>query len=760
MIGKVVSHYRIEEKLGSGGMAVVYRAVDVRLDRRVALKFLPRSSSDDDEARRQLQREAKTASGLDHPNICTIYDISETDEGVLFIAMAYYDGETLQERLRRGPLEWTEALQVVAQVASGLAEAHRHRIVHRDIKPANLLVTPEGRAKILDFGIARLDQHTGREKSVLGTVPYMSPEQLRGLPTDHRTDIWSLGVVLYQLLTARRPFVGRSRDDVRRAILSEPPEPLTDYAQGEELRLQRILHWCLAKDPDERYNDAEELRLELESPSGSMPRGPALDTGPPAETSEITQVESPIPGLAAPAGGTLPSIAVLPFNDLSAGGDHAYLASGIAEELVNRLARVEGLRVAGRTSTQESALASLGVEELGRRLGVANVLEGSVRVAGDALRMSVRLVDAVDGSIRWSETFDRGLRDLFEIQDEIARHIAAELELRLLGRRLEDHNYEAHYLYMKGRHSWNQRTIPGFEQAISYFKAALAEAPDLARAHAGLADAYAMLGIYGARRPSAVMAPAVTAAQEALTLDPTLAEAFASRGCVRASYDWDFPSAANDFRRAIELDPQYPTAYQWYAMNCLIPKRHFDDALKQLSRAVELDPMSLAIKISLGLYFYYTDKPQQAVEEYQRVLEIDPDFPQALIFMAHALRQAGELERAVDVALRAAELTRGNPAATVALATTHAALGDLDRARWLLEKILEPKEKTFVPPTYLAQIYAALDERSLALSVLDRACHLRTSELIWLAVEPLYEPLRPNPRFRDLLREVGLQPRW
>ncbi|MEM6797010.1 MAG: tetratricopeptide repeat protein, partial [Acidobacteriota bacterium] len=641
----------------------------------------------------------------------------------------------------------------------GLGEAARHRIVHRDVKPANVLVTQEGRVKILDFGIARLTDHREGGKSVLGTVPYMSPEQLRGRPVDHRTDIWSLGIVLFQLLTGRRPFGGGSRDATRRAILDSPPQPLGDYLQGEELRLQRILHWCLAKEPEDRYHDAEELRRELESPAGSMPRGPALLASGPGDTSEITEVEDVAPGLESGGADSLPSIAVLPFDDLSPGRDHDYLTSGLAEELVTRLAGVDGLRVAGRTSTLHKSLGSLTVEDLGRRLGVATVLEGSVRVAGESLRISVRLVAADDGSIRWSEIFDRQVHDLFEIQDEIARHIAAELELELLGRAAQSVSYEAHYLYMKGRHSWNQRSAAGLEQAVEFFKAALVEEPEFARARAGLADAYAMLGVYGERRPSEVMAPAMTAAQEALDLDDTLAEAYASRGCVRAAYSWDYAGASSDFRRAIELDPQYPTAYQWYAMNCLIPKGHFESALQQLSRAAELDPMSLAIKISLGLLFYYGGRNQQAIEEYRRVLEIDPDFAQALIFLAHAYRQTGDSGAAREVAMRAAELTGGRPPATVALATAHAASGDEERARWLLDKLFEPKDGRFVSPTYIAQVYASLGEIDLALSVLDRACQLRASELIWMSVDPLYQPLRGIEKVRQLLQEVGLAPR-
>ena len=758
MIGKVVSHYLIEEELGAGGMSVVYRAVDQRLGRQAALKFLPGKLSADPEARQRLTQEAQAASALDHPNICTIYQIDETPDGALFIAMAYYDGETLDGLIRQGPLGWEEATYYAAQVASGLAEAHEHGIVHRDIKPANLLITNGNKVKILDFGIARLSgAGMDGERMVYGTVPYMSPEQLRGKPIDRRTDIWSLGIVLQQMLNGRRPFTGGDREEVRKAILRRAPEPLSSTVRARAPQLARILTACLTKSRDERYQDARKLKADLEAVSQRWGRSSSSTSGTGPATGEITEVESPFLDLSGPAS---PSIAVLPFEDLSPGANQAYLASGIAEALIGQLAQIQGLRVLGRTSIAHPSYAHLASEEIGRRLDVETLLLGSVQVFGRSLRVLARLMSVSDGSVLWTGKFDREQEDLFEIQDEIAEQIVDALELELMGRSRErvGFSHEVHRLYMKGRHCWNERTAVSLREAVTHFKATLDLEPRFARAHAGLADAYALLGIYGASPPSEVMAPAKAAAQAALELDDSLADAYNSRACVRSAFDWDFNGSAQDFEKAIELDAQHPTAHQWYAMNCLIPKLRFKRAKAQLDKAADLDPMSLAIKTSQGLYYYYCDRPKKAIEHYENVLGLDGVFPQTLIFLAYALLQVDRPNEAVDAALQAAELTGGRPTATTVLAIGHAYLGDLDQARWLLEKLMEPKGH-YVPPTLLAQIYTALNEKELALGVLGRAQRFRTSDLIWLGVDPIYRKLHSFVDYQNLLRSMGLEAR-
>ncbi|MEM1205204.1 MAG: protein kinase [Acidobacteriota bacterium] len=789
MIGQRVSHYVIEALLGSGGMAEVYRAVDSRLGRPVALKFLPAEQSHRSRARGQLIQEAKAASALDHPNICTIYEISESVDGTLFVAMAFYDGETLDARLRRGPLPLSEALDVAAQIAEGLAAAHGQGIVHCDIKPANLMLTRDGRVKILDFGISRLtDTAHGGGPRVVGTVPYMSPEQLRKRRLDPRTDVWSLGVVLYQMISGVRPFRGADQRELRRAILGQPAEPVSGFTEDDDRRLNQILDACLAKHRADRYGDARELHADLTTPFDTPLRGPLTrgtgDLDVTGETDTSPSIQGPVREATAssPATGPLgrhrrnvgrpaasaepglPSIAVLPLQDQSVEQDQEHLCCGIAEELITQLARIGGLRVATRSSAFDTSLAQADLGEVGRRLQVTTVFGGSVRKSQTRVRITARLSSVADGTILWSAKYDRELRSLFDIQDEIAEKIAGALELTLMGDPGpagggpgETHSFEAYNHYLKGRYCWNKRSDEHLRQAVEYFKMAISDAPDFARAHAGLADTYTMLGTYGTVPPTEAMPHARSAAEEALRLADGLAEVYTSRGCVRAAYEWDFEGADDDFLHAVELDPGYATAYQWHAMNSLIPRGRFHSAIGQLEKALEIEPRSLAINASLGLCHYYAGRPEDAVLEYRRTLEIDDSFVLALVFLGHSLRELGRPEEALEALMRAAELTTRRPNVTSALGVVHAQLGDTEGAWGLLEKLLASARGRYVPPTLLAHLYAALGELDLALNALDRALRVRTADLIWLGVDPIWKPLHGCERFRQILGEVGLE---
>lgn len=778
MIGEKISHYLIQEHLGSGGMAVVYRAVDQRLGRPVALKFLPPELKKQTEARQFLLREAQAASGLEHPNICTIYQIDETLEGQLFIAMAFYEGETLDARIKRGPVPVADAMAIAAQVAGGLAEAHKHGIVHCDIKPANLLLTRDGRVKILDFGIARLLEAPGkgRAKWIMGTVPYMSPEQIRGEEIDPRSDLWSLGVVLYHAVAGQRPFRGQSQEEIKKAILHSDPPAIPGYPETEIAGLQHILRWSLSRRREDRYNNAREMLADLIAPKGSMPRGPSLIVEETAASGLSTfaqprfEPRSATHPTTGPLKGTgTPSIAVLLPLDVSRDHDQEHLCFGIAEELISRLARLEGLKVAARTSAFSSALGALDPGEIGRKLQVSTVLESSVRKFRERLRISARLIETETGAILWTEDYDREAADLFAVQDEIADKIAQRLRGTLLGAAPGEvsreaarvASFEAFDLYLKGRYCWNKRTEDELRRGIDFFQKALQISPDFPQAHAGLADSYTMLGIYGAEAPSDVMPRAKIAAERALELDPSLAEVYTSRGCVRSAFDWEFNGATADFQRAMTIDPLYATAHQWLAMNCLIPKRRFEAAKASLDKAMELDPMSLPINVSLGLFHLFSGDPARAVQELQRVRDIDPDFPQAHLFLSQALREVGDLEAARDAAVRAAELTGGKPIATATLAAAHAALGDRKRVDWLLEKLLDTPKVTprarYVSPALVAQIYIVLGDFDLAFGLLVRSVRMRSADLLWLGVDPIYAPLRRFPRFQALLSEIGLE---
>ncbi|MEL7058459.1 MAG: protein kinase [Acidobacteriota bacterium] len=770
MIGDKIHHYRIVEKLGSGGMGVVYRAIDERLDRQVALKFLPPSRRDD-VARERLLQEALAASALEHPNICTIYEISESAEGDPFIAMAFYAGETLDERLERAegrPLAHEVALSIARQVADGLAEAHRCEIVHCDVKPANLLITDNDKVKILDFGVAKLPGP--RARSALGTMPYMSPEQLSRQAIDRRTDIWSLGVVLYQMATGERPFRARDREALKAVILQEEPEPTLRYDAPQNMRLRQILRWCLAKDPEDRYRHAAELLADLESEVDSAPRGPGL-IGDPAAQRPAPATRTPVPADSADAridqralGGAsrprVPTVVVETFRDLSRDSDQAHLCYGLAEELIARLTPREGLRIATRTPT--------GVDLALRHPSADFLLQGSVRTSHDRVRVTARLVLAEDDTILWSATYDRRLDSLFDIQDELAERIVEALEAPLATPNRQPlersdlppprraGSFEAQNLYLKGRHCWMRRSEPEMRRAIDYFQMALAREPGFARARAGVADAYAMLGAYGMAPPMRVMPRAKQAAMEALEHDPKSAEALTSLGCVLSCYDWDLEAAAEAFERALMIDPHYPLGYQWHAMNVLVPRLQFEKALDQLSRAAELDPLSLPVQTCLGLLFSYAGRDEQAERELRRVVEADDQFSLARYSLARLLARIGDDREALEIGTIGAKMEPGRPEALVTLAMVHAAAGRLERASSLLDRLPELSNRHYVPPTLLAQAYAILDYQDLAIASLERAVKVRAADLIWIGVEPAFQGLVDVDAFRRVLQTIGL----
>lgn len=753
LIGETVSHYRIEGKLGRGGMGIVYKAQDLRLERPVALKFLPVERCDDRVARARFLKEAQSASILDHPNICTIYEVDELDDGRPFIAMACYEGETLRQRIDRGPLPVQLALDVARQAAYGLEEAHRRGIVHRDVKPENLMLTPGGVVKILDFGVAKLAGSEGLTQvgKALGTTAYMAPETLRGRSAEAQSDLWSLGVVLYEMLSGQAPFQGSNPSALILAILQQEPVPLTLAGTEHGDRTWRLIARALEKETSERFPGARAMLEELE----------ALAQGSVSRTIEIAPPEVVHGRRHEPEHGS--SIAVLSFLDLSPDRDQEYFCSGLAEELMYCLSRVPKLRVAARTSTFQFAGKPLDVRQIGRQLEVDAVLEGSVRKAGDRLRVTVQLSKAADGYQLWSERYDREMKDLFALQDEIAEQVVAALEITLASssrmRRAvveSPQDLEAYTLYLRGRFHWNRRTEPEIRRGLACFDRALERDPRYARAWAGVADSYAMLGVYGAAAPEEVMPKALAAAERALALDPEAAEVYASRACVRAVYQWDFLAAVEDFRRSIRLDPRYALAYHWYAVNCLLPNSFFERALTELRRALEIDPLSLALHASVGLSYFYARRYERAVEEHRRTLDIDSGFALARLFLGQALEQLGRTTEAVAELEAAHRLSEGSLEAIAALAQARASAGDGRAAAALLEELAIVRRQRYVSPVLLAQVTLALGAKEASLDLLDEALRLRAADLIWLAVRPAFDPLRGEPRFQAILARVGL----
>nr|MBC8450733.1 protein kinase [bacterium] len=640
MIGKTISHYRIIEKLGEGGMGVVYKAEDSRLERPVALKFLSPRAMGTEEDQERFVHEAKAAASLNHANICTIYEIADAD-GKTFIAMEYVEGENLRVRMKSAPFSLDEALTIAVDIGKGLAAAHAKGIVHRDIKPANIVVTPNRVVKIMDFGLARVagGAQLTRPGTTLGTVAYMSPEQARGDDVDGRTDIWSLGVVLYEMLTGRRPFLGDRDMAVIYSILNEDPRPPIHPRPDMPEALEAILKKALAKNRDTRYASV----LEFVSDISAV--GHALKTGAPATLAMPSAGAQPRTG---------PSVAVLAFANLSADPAQEYFCDGMAEEIINALAQLEGLHVVARTSSFAFKGKNEDVREMGRQLGVKTLLEGSVRRAGNRLRVMTQLINVADGCHVWSERFDREMEDVFAIQDEISLAVVEALKMRLLGEekskvvKRHTESVKAYRAYLKGRYHWFIRSSGDIEKAIEYLKEAVAIDPEYALAYAGLADCYGVLPMYRPVAPEEVYPKAKAAAMKALELDDSLAEAHSALGCIKDNYEWDWNGAEREIERAIALNPGYATAYQWKAES-LITRGRFDEAVEVMNKARELDPLSLFMNARVGLAFCYARRYDEAKDILETTLEVDPGFAQARYFLSMVYSMEGRYEEAIEM---------------------------------------------------------------------------------------------------------------
>ncbi|MCI0698135.1 protein kinase [candidate division KSB1 bacterium] len=744
MIGQTISHYKILEKLGGGGMGVVYKAQDLKLDRFVALKFLPPHLSADEEEKKRFIHEAKAASALDHPNICTIYEIDETEDGQMFIAMAYYEGETLKKKVASGQLSVDSVIDLAIQIAQGLAKAHEKGIVHRDIKPANIFVTNDGIVKILDFGLAKLAGYARLTKpgTALGTTAYTSPEQTRGEEVDHRTDIWSLGVVLYEMLTGQLPFKGEYEQAVMYSIIHEEPKPLADLRAGVPTALERMVNKSIAKNADKRFQHINEMLADLSALKKQLES---------ESIKESTSAKKPAP-----------SIAVLPFSDLSPQKDQEYFCDGMAEELINALAKLEGLRVVSRSSGFQFKGQAYDIRKVGGQLNVSTVLEGSVRKAGNRLRITAQLVNVEDGYHLWSEKYDRELEDVFAIQDDITRTIVNTLKIKLISgqeapliKRYTE-NFEAYNLYLKGRYFWNKRYEGGLQQAVQYFNQALEKDPAYALAYSGLADCFIILGFYTYLPPKEAFPKAKALAQKALEIDDALSEAHTSLGFVKWAYDWDWLAAEQEFKRAIDLNPGYATAHLWYAV-FLMPMGRTEESLAEIQRAQELDPLSLVINSSHGWLLHFARQHDKAVDQGLKTLEMDPNFSTVHIHLGWIYEQQSRYDEAIMEFQKGISLL-GDDAFNVVPACTHAMSGRTDEARKILQEVSALSKERYVSRYFTAAVYVGLNEKDQAFEWLKKAYEERDGWLVFLKIDPRCDRLRSDPRFTDLLKKVGLRP--
>jgi eukaryotic-like serine/threonine-protein kinase len=819
-----IGPYRIVKLLGAGGMGKVYLAHDERLNRPVAVKLLSPYQAAEEERIRRFRKEAFAASALNHPNILTIYEIGVFDEHN-FIATEFIDGVTLRSRLGRRELPVSLGLEIATQVASALSAAHEAGIVHRDIKPENVMIRADGLVKVLDFGIAKYarpdggdeqDQVETKPGSLIGTVPYMSPEQARGLPVDARTDIWSLGVMLYEMVTGRVAFLGETPTETISLILQKEPAPLSRYAHDVPAELERIIAKALTKDREERYQTAKDLFIDLRNlkrkreVDAEIERTVAPEPRPPESTSSGQSTRATASGAAAataPAkkaersassaefilslikqhklaatlapvvliiavvglwayphlrntGPAINSIAVLSFQNRSPEADTDYLAEGLAESLVYRLSQLPNLKVSPTSSVFRYKGKEIDPVKVGQELGVNAVVSGRIVQRGDSLTISVELVDVRSNKVLWGEQYDRKMSDLLATQRQIAREIVENLKLKVSGaeKALAKHyteSNEAYQLYLKGRFYWNKRTGEALRKAIEYFNQAIEKDPGFARAYAGLADCYVVPP--NRLPPRDAMHKGKAAALRALELDDTLAEAHTTLGRVLAISDWDWPAAEKEYKRAIELNPRYAIVHQWYG-GYLEVMGHRNEAIAERKLAQELDPLSPIVNFELGLAIYYTRDYDQAIEQFQKTLELDPNFPPAQQFLPAAYEQKGMYDQAIAEFKKAIPLLGGNEWSLTrgGLGHVYAVLGRRSEALALVAELKQLSERGYVPATSVAVIYAGLGEKDQAFVWLEKGYEERAFQMQWLRLEPRWDNLRSDPRFADLLRRIGL----
>jgi eukaryotic-like serine/threonine-protein kinase len=767
VISETVSHYRIQEKIGSGGMGEVYLAEDTRLGRLVALKFLPASYQYDAERRTRFLQEARAASALRSPNIAAIYDIGEHD-GAMFIAMEYVEGEVLSRLISRRTLPTSDVIDIAMQIGDALDEAHSLGIIHRDVKSSNLIVTERGLVKMLDFGLAKMIQAGSVLDSadptkaiggqtevgvVLGTVSYMSPEQALGRDLDQRSDIFSHGVVTYEMLTGRLPFEGASPTEIIDCIVHKEPIAIARFNYDVPPELERIVRKCMEKDRDRRYHSAREVSIDLRN----LRRH--------SETSSVTseaasrKTQSVRRGRSRKA---IDSLAILPLINAGEDPETEYLSDGITESIINNLSQLPKLRVMARSTVFRYKGKEVDAKVVGHELGVRAALTGRVLQRGHLLIIKTELVDTDDGSQLWGEQYNRKLSDIFTIEEEISREISEKLRLKLSGaqkKRLtkrHTENPEAYQSYLKGRFYWNKRTPEALQKGIEYFRRAIDGDPLYARAYAGLADSYNILVSYSALAPHDAFPKAKIAATRALEIDSKLAEAHTSLAFVSFGYDWNWADAERGFKQAIKLNPGYALAHNFYAV-LLAALGRFDEAFEHIENARDLDPLSLPINTNLGWILYLARRYDDAIQQYLKTIDLEEGFPLVHRRLAQTYEQKQRYSDADAEYQKAAARSGQDVELLSARGHFYAVVGETDKANESLTQLEELAKSRYVPAYLVARIYLGLGDIDRVFELLGKAVDERYGYLAYLEVEPMFDGLRTDPRYEEIVRRVGLR---
>jgi len=830
-----IAHYRILRRLGKGGMGEVFLGEDTKQHgRKVALKVLPHELTKSESRLRRFKQEARAVLALNHPNILTVYEIGETD-GSYYIATEYIDGETLRQCLWRGPLKLDETLGIALQVAMALEAAHNAGIVHRDIKPENIMLRQDKFVrdrfvKVLDFGLAKLtdrDASTADPEAVtipitetnpgaiMGTSGYMSPEQALGESIDERTDIFSLGVVLYEMIAGEPPFQGKTESHTRVSIIDHEHDPLSEHISNVPRQLERIVSKALAKDRLKRYQTVTDLKLDLEqlrdeihtSEYPELTRSIARETGEDSKTTiaavsrsqtETVADRKTVPSstgitlvrsrwlayglwgvfiVAALIGAVLfvtnsrrrpiTSVAILPFVNDSKDPNAEYLSDGLTESIINSLSQLPNLKVMSRNAAFRFKGPNLDPLEAGRSLDVGAVLTGRLVKLDDNLVVKTELIKVADGSQLWGAEYKSSVADIFSVQDEVSKKISQSLRLRLSGEDEEKlakrytKDAEAYQLYLKGRYFWNKRNEEGFRNGIDFFRRAEEKDPTFALAFSGLADSYALLCDIGVVRPVDEMPKAKAAAQKAVDADPELAEAYTSRAFVRLAYDWDWLGAQSDFQQALKLNPKYPTAHQWYA-SYLMQMGKFSLAKQEIEEAHKLDPLSPIISANTGLYSYYEKNYDDAIAKYKTTLQSDPEFWVARHYLALAYVQKGMHDEAIVELRRLIKAPSSGPIpdqiveaeseASASLGFAYGMAGKQAEARAIINQLDALSKRRYVSPLYFAIVYAGLKDNDKAIDYLNKAFDARHPGLVLIRIEPMFDGLRGDERFKALIK--------